>query len=407
MQTFLVGGAVRDELLGIAIKDKDWVVVGASPEDLTSQGYTQVGDDFPVFLHPKTKQEYALARTERKSGHGYTGFQVAFDKSVTLEEDLLRRDLTINAIAKTDDDQYIDPYGGLSDIKNKILRHVSPAFSEDPLRVLRVARFAARLQPHGFSIADDTMKLMAKMVASGELTHLVSERVWQEMSRALQAEAPSEFFNVLRRCNALHVVFPELDRLFGVPQTMRWHPEVDTGIHTLKALDICRLQTDKIELLFATLCHDLGKGLTPANILPSHHGHEAAGADLIKKLAKQYKWPTKATLLAERVARFHTHSHNIKNLKPKTIVSLIKSLGGFQQPENIDNFSLVCESDFRGRSGFEQHTYHQRAILQECFKLASTVTARMFIDQGIEGKAMGEAIDLERAKRIKPYLSTL
>lgn len=407
MQTFLVGGAVRDELLGIPIKDKDWVVVGASPDDLKRQGYTQVGDDFPVFLHPKSKQEYALARTERKSGHGYTGFQVAFDPSVTLEEDLLRRDLTVNAIAKSDDGHFVDPYGGLDDIKNKILRHVSPAFSEDPLRVLRVARFAARLKPLGFTIADETMELMTGMANSGELSHLVPERVWQEMSRALQAEVPSEFFNVLRRSHALKVVFPELDRLFGVPQTMRWHPEVDTGIHTLKALDVCRLLTDKIDLLFATLCHDLGKGLTPTHILPSHHGHEGKGADLIKKLAKQYKWPTKATLLAERVARFHTHSHNIKNLKPSTIVSLIKSLGGFQQSENVEHFSMVCEADFRGRSGFEHHTYHQGQILQKCFQLASEVTAQMFIDQGLEGKKIGSAIDLERANRIKTYLSTL
>jgi tRNA nucleotidyltransferase (CCA-adding enzyme) len=407
MQTFLVGGAVRDELLGIPIKDKDWVVVGASPDDLKRQGYTQVGDDFPVFLHPKSKQEYALARTERKSGHGYTGFQVAFDPSVTLEEDLLRRDLTVNAIAKSDDGHYIDPYGGLDDIKHKILRHVSPAFSEDPLRVLRVARFAARLKPLGFSIADETMELMAGIANSGELSHLVPERVWQEMSRALQADVPSEFFNVLRRCDALKVVFPELDRLFGVPQTMRWHPEVDTGIHTLKALDICRLLTDKIDLLFATLCHDLGKGLTPSPILPSHHGHEGKGANIIKKLAKQYKWPTKATLLAERVARFHTHSHNIKNLKPSTIVSLIKSLGGFQQPENIEHFSMVCEADFRGRSGFEKNTYYQGQILQTCFNLASEVTAQMFIDQGLEGKKIGDAIDLERANRIKTYLATL
>ena len=407
MQTFLVGGAVRDELLGIPIKDKDWVVVGASPEDLLSQGYSQVGDDFPDFLHPKTKQEYALARTERKSGHGYTGFQVVFDQSVTLEDDLLRRDLTITAIAKTNDGKYIDPHGGLQDIHNKVIRHVSPAFSEDPLRVLRVARFAARLKPHGFVIAEETISLMAEMVKCGELTHLVVERVWQEMSRALQSDTPSEFFNVLKRCNALQVIFPELDRLFGVPQTMRWHPEVDTGIHTLKALDVCRSMTDDIDLLLATLCHDLGKGFTESHILPSHHGHEAAGADLIKTIAKHYKWPTRASQLAERVARYHTQSHNITHLKPKTVVSLIKALGGFQQPENVENFSLVCEADFRGRSGFEHHHYSQRDHLQQCFNLAAEVTAQPFLDQGILGKAIGEAMDLERAKRIKTYLSSI
>ncbi|MFC3700105.1 multifunctional CCA addition/repair protein [Reinekea marina] len=407
MKTYLVGGAVRDELLGIPFKDKDYVVVGASPEDLLSQGFTQVGDDFPVFLHPKTKDEYALARTERKSGHGYTGFSVTFDADVTLEEDLLRRDLTINAIAKTDDGQFVDPYGGLADIQNKTLRHVSPAFCEDPLRVLRVARFAARLYNHGFQVADETMLLMENMVSSGELEHLVAERVWQELSRALQAEVPSEFFNVLKRCGALKVIFPELDRLFGIPQTMRWHPEVDTGIHTLKALDICRSMTQQLEPLFATLCHDLGKGLTQDAVLPSHHGHEGSGANLIKKLAKHYKWPTKATVLAERVARYHTHSHNIKNLKPTTIVKLIKSLGGFSQPELIDQFSMVCEADFRGRSGFEQHTYTQKEILKQCFQVASEVTAQRFVDKGLKGKAIGEALDLERASRVKAYLNTV
>jgi tRNA nucleotidyltransferase (CCA-adding enzyme) len=407
MHIYLVGGAVRDELLGIPIKDQDWVVVGALPEDLLAENFTQVGDDFPVFLHPKTKQEYALARTERKSGHGYKGFEVAFDKSVTLEDDLERRDLTINAIAKSESGELIDPYGGLNDIANKIIRHVSPAFSEDPLRVLRVARFAARLKPLGFTIATETMKLMSTMVKSGELAHLVAERVWQELSRSLQAEVPSEFFNVLRRCNALDTVFPELNRLFGVPQTMRWHPEVDTGIHTLKALDICRSMTDNTDILMATLCHDLGKGLTPDNILPSHHGHEASGAKLIKTIAKKYKWPIKATQLAERVARYHTHSHNIKTLKPKTVVSLLNSLGGFQQPNNIEQFSMVCEADFRGRSGFENHSYFQRSQLRHCLNVAAKVTAQAFIEQGLSGKAIGEAINNERAKRIRTYLDSL
>jgi len=400
MQKYLVGGAVRDELLGLPIKDHDWVVVGSTPSQLTEAGYKQVGADFPVFLHPKTKDEYALARTERKSGHGYAGFQVSFDASVTLEQDLERRDLTINAIAKDNEGLLIDPFDGQADVKNKLLRHVSPAFRDDPLRVLRIARFSARFHSLGFSIAPETQELLIQMSISGELEHLVAERVWTEMSRALGEQSPSEFFNTLKRSAALKVIFPELDKLFGVPQTMRWHPEVDTGIHTLKALDAARQVTDDINILLATLCHDLGKGLTPASILPSHRGHEKKGADLISQIAKKMKWPNKAAQLAENVARYHTHCHSISELKASTILELLKNLNAFRQPESVAQFALACESDFKGRSGFERYDYPQRRKIIECLTVCNQIQSQTFIVEGKMGKAIGEAMDRARISAI-------
>ncbi len=401
MKTYLVGGAVRDNLLNLPVKDRDWVIVGATVEHLVSEGFTQVGADFPVFLHPKSKEEYALARTERKSGSGYKGFEVTFDANVTLEEDLERRDLTINAIAQDANGTLIDPFSGQQDIRRKLLRHVSPAFREDPLRVLRIARFSARFAHLGFEIASETMELLQQMVQSGELEHLVPERVWSETSRALTSQTPSEYFRVLKRVGALKIVFPELDRLFGVPQPFRWHPEVDTGIHTLKALDIARSYSENINVLMATVCHDLGKGLTPLELIPSHRGHEAIGADLIKNIAKAYKWPVKTASLAEHVARYHTHCHNIFSLKASGILKLLNNISAFRNDEHAEQFCLVCEADARGRSGFEHSSYPQKEFLLQCLVVCKTVQAKEFIDQGCKGVAIGEAISQRRIALIK------
>ncbi|EAR10940.1 multifunctional CCA addition/repair protein [Reinekea blandensis] len=400
MNIYLVGGAVRDQYLNLPVKDRDWVVVGARPQQLLDLGYKQVGADFPVFLHPQTHEEYALARTERKSGHGYSGFNVHFDPDVTLEDDLARRDLTINAMAQAENGELFDPYQGLQDLEQKKLRHVTEAFREDPLRVLRVARFAARYDHLGFTVADETLQLMHSMVTSGELAYLTPERVWTELSKALTEATPSTFFNILRQCGALKVVFPELDRLFGVPQPMRWHPEIDTGIHVLKALDTARKQTNQVATLFASLCHDLGKGLTPSAHWPSHRGHESLGADLIPGLAKKYRWPKQVADLTEKVARYHTHCHRIDELKPSTIVKLLGDLNAFRQPETVENFVLACQADARGRSGFEQTDYPQGDVLKACLEACIDVTAQPFIDDGLTGKAIGEAMNSARVQAV-------
>ncbi|WP_108126484.1 multifunctional CCA addition/repair protein [Saccharospirillum mangrovi] len=401
MQTYLVGGAVRDELLGLAVKDRDWVVVGARPEELEAEGFQRVGADFPVFLHPRSKEEYALARTERKSGHGYTGFEVQFDPSVTLEDDLLRRDLTINAIAKSDTGELIDPYGGLADIKARQLRHVSPAFREDPLRVLRVARFAARFAHLGFEVAHETRELMRAMVADGELKFLVHERVWQEMSRALLEPNPEYFFRELRACGALKIILPEFDALFGVPQTMRWHPEIDTGIHTLKALQIAVTLSDSLEVRLATLCHDFGKGLTDPKHWPSHRGHEDLGANAIAALAAERKWPKKPARLAELTARYHTHCHKIGELKAATIVKTLEAFGAFRAPETFEHFLLACEADARGRSGLEQQPYPEADQFRDCLNACLAVKPADLMAQGYAGAQLGEAIHRARVNAVK------
>ncbi len=401
MQTYLVGGAVRDELLGHPVKDRDWVIVGARPEDLLNRGFTQVGADFPVFLHPDTKEEYALARTERKSGHGYTGFEVEFSPDVTLEDDLLRRDLTINAMARDESGDLVDPFNGRADLEAKQLRHVSPAFREDPLRVLRVARFAARFEHLGFRVADETQQLMREMVEEGELAYLVQERVWQEMSRALMEPSPDTFFSVLRQCGALKVILPEVDALFGVPQPMRWHPEIDTGVHTLKALRIATELSDDLEVRFAVLCHDLGKGVTDPEKWPSHHGHEGAGADMIKKLAKERRWPNKAAQLAEQVARYHLHCHKIEQLNAATIVKVLGKLGALRQREPFEQFLLACEADARGRSGLEQAPYPQADRFRECLEACKTIKPADLIARGYEGARLGEALHRERIHAVK------
>ncbi|WP_044619923.1 multifunctional CCA addition/repair protein [Gynuella sunshinyii] len=401
MKSYLVGGAVRDTLLGLAVKDRDWVIVGATPEHMLSQGFQQVGADFPVFLHPETHEEYALARTERKSGQGYKGFEVNFSTTVTLEDDLLRRDLTINAMAQDEHGNIVDPYHGRQDIEDKVLRHVSPAFREDPLRVLRVARFAARFDHLGFSIADETLALMQEIAQSGELDTLVPERVWQEIQRALTERSPWVFWQVLRQVRALDILVPELNRLFGIPQTQKWHPEVDTGIHTMMVLkQACTLSQDPI-VRYGALCHDLGKGLTPSEILPRHHGHEETGERLVKALGKRLKVPNAYQSLAAKVARYHTHCHRIRELKASTIVDTLQAFGAYQNPLVFENFLLCCTADFQGRSGWQSRAYPQADYFHRAYLASRTVDTQALMDAGYHGKQLGEEIRRQRINRVK------
>lgn len=363
MRTYLVGGAVRDRLLGRPVVDRDWVVTGSTPAAMVDAGYQPVGKDFPVFLHPQTHEEYALARTERKSGTGYHGFEFDTSASVTLEEDLGRRDLTINAIAMTDEGDLIDPYGGADDLRSRILRHVSPAFAEDPVRVLRLARFMARFAPLGFKVADETLALMLSMVASGELDHLVAERVWQEFERALAEPAPRAFIETLCACHALPVLLPEVHSLFGVPQPPQWHPEIDSGRHTLMVLDQACLLGPQPELRFAALCHDLGKGSTPEADWPSHHGHEERGAAHCEALCERLRAPRRFRELGVLTARWHTHCHRVFELRPVTLASLLEALDTSRRPQRFQFFLQVCEADVRGRLGFENRPYEQAAFL--------------------------------------------
>ncbi len=401
MKTYLVGGGVRDHLLGLAIKDRDWVVVGSSPKEMLAQGYQPVGKDFPVFLHPKTHEEYALARTERKSGKGYKGFTVYAAPDVTLEQDLERRDLTINAIAQAEDGTLIDPFNGQQDLKDKILRHVSPAFIEDPVRVLRIARFAARF---GFTIADETKQLIQQMVANKELTHLVPERVWQELSKALATEQPSLFFMALRDAGALKTLFPDIDRLFGVPQMKKWHPEVDTGIHVMMVIDQAAKLSDNITVRFAALCHDLGKGTTPIDILPHHYGHEERSIKLTKALCQRLRVPKDIESLALSVAEYHTHVHRLFEMKPKTILKVIEALDSFRRPERFEQYLLSSEADSRGRTGYEDLPVPTIAAFKQCFEAARLVTTKQFIDQGLQGIAIAEALRKSRIEAIKQLM---
>ncbi|CCK75073.1 tRNA nucleotidyltransferase [Oleispira antarctica RB-8] len=403
MQTYLVGGAVRDSLLNIAIKDKDWVVVGSTPAELINLGYSQVGADFPVFLHPKTKEEYALARTERKSGSGYQGFNCDFNPDITLEEDLLRRDLTVNAMAQNDDGSIVDPYNGQRDIKEKKLRHVSDAFSEDPLRVLRVARFAARFAHLGFTIADETIELMRDIANSGELALLTPERVWQETERALGESQPWVYFQALRDCNALAIIFPELDNLFGIPQPEKHHPEIDCGIHTLMVLEQASKLSSDINVRWASLLHDLGKGLTREEILPSHHGHEQSGEKLVIKLNNRLKTPNEFKDLSRLVCIYHTHVHRAFELKPQTLLKFFNNIDLWRKPERLPQILLACKADSRGRTGFEDVEYTQVEYITEIAKACIAVTATQFVAQGIQGKAIGEAIAIKRLDVIKQF----
>ena len=363
MEIYLVGGAVRDNLLDLPVQDKDWVVVGSNARLMKEQGYLQVGKGFPVFLHPETKQEYALARTERKVGVGYLGFEFDASEFVTLEQDLLRRDLTINAIAESSDGQIIDPYDGRQDIKDKVLRHVSPAFAEDPLRVLRVAKFAARFARLGFTVAPETQKLMNDIVQSGEIDTLVRERVWQEIEQAMGGSAPDVFIRVLRSCGALKLILPEVDRLFGVPQPVKYHPEVDTGLHILLCLQQAAKLTDDPVVRYAALVHDVGKGVTDKAKWPSHYAHETLGLPLQANISKRLHVPNEFSKLAALVCEHHTKLHRIKELHPAKLLELIEALDGFRRPERVQKFLLVCEADAKGRTGLEEHDYPQNTYL--------------------------------------------
>lgn len=400
MKTYLVGGAVRDEQLDYPHKEKDWVVVGATPEDMLAAGFQQVGKDFPVFLHPETKEEYALARTERKTSPGYKGFDVHATPDVTLEQDLLRRDLTINALAKDEAGEIIDPFNGLQDIHDRILRHVSPAFAEDPVRILRVARFAARYLHLGFIVADETMQLMKQMVEDGEVDALVPERVWQEMEKALGERSPSRFIEVLRDCGALERILPELDRLFGVPQPEEHHPEVDTGIHTLMVLQqACRLSDDTV-VRFAALMHDLGKGVTPESEWPHHIEHEARGADIVLDVCKRLRIPNEYRDLAELTARFHLHYHRALELKPSTVVKTLEQLDAFRKPQRFEKFLLASEADARGRPGHEDSTFPQGAYFRMAFEQAQKVDIKSLVEQGYSNRVLADKIREERTRRV-------
>jgi len=399
-QVYLVGGAVRDYLLSLEIKERDWVVVGASADELLDQGYHQVGKDFPVFLHPETREEYALARTERKSGHGYTGFEVHADPSVTLEDDLLRRDLTINAMAFNDRQELIDPYGGQQDLEKKLLRHVSPAFVEDPLRILRVARFAARFHHLGFTVAPETMTLMRQIVDEGEADHLVPERVWTETHKALNEKTPASYFEVLRECGALNRIMPEIDKLFGVPQRKDFHPEVDTGIHTMMVLQQAARHSDDAIVRFSALLHDLGKAETPQEEWPRHHGHEARGVKPIRALCRRLHVPNQYRDMALVVAQKHGIALRAFELKPVTVLELFESMDAFRRKERVEQFLLSCLADYRGRPGYEDRDYPQADYLRLCFEAASQVNTRQFVEEGLTGKEIGIAIRRARAQAI-------
>ena len=401
MKTYLVGGAVRDRLLGIAVKDRDWVVVGAQPEDLLRADYKPVGKDFPVFLHPQTGEEYALARTERKSGRGYHGFAFDTDASVTLEDDLRRRDLTINAIAEDENGGLIDPFGGVRDLDAKLLRHVSPAFAEDPVRVLRVARFAARFAARGFRIADATLALMRQMVTSGEVDHLVPERVWAETQKALTEPTPSAFLRALRDCQALARLFPEIDALYGVPQRAEFHPEIDSGMHTELVVDMAaRLAPGDVLIGWCALVHDLGKALTPKDQLPRHHGHEHSGIAPIVALCARLKVPSEYAALAQLVCKLHLLAHTALELRPATVLGIFEQLDAFRRPDRIEPFLLACEADKRGRLGLDESAYPQAQFLRAAFAAAAEIGAQPFVDKGLQGPAVGEAMRAARVNAI-------
>ena len=405
MHILLVGGAVRDKLMHYPVGDCDWVVVGATPAQMQTLGYTPVGKDFPVFLHPDTKEEYALARTERKTAPGYSGFQFHCAPDITLEQDLIRRDLTINAMAEHADGSLIDPYNGQQDIKDKKLRHVSNAFAEDPVRILRVARFAARYHHLGFTVADETAQLMRSMVDSGEVDHLVAERVWKEMSRALAEQSPQIFIQVLRQCGALARIMPELDCLFGVPQPAKYHPEIDCGLHALMVLKQVSILTPNVNVRLACLLHDLGKGTTPAEILPSHRGHEMRSLPLVEQLCQRLAVPKDARELALKVAEYHTSVHRIRDLDAAARYHILKSLDAFRRPEKFEQLLLACIADARGRSGFEHTNYPQADIFRSSLKACNSVLVADIISAGFKGKAVGDELDRRRIKVIEDEAS--
>ncbi len=400
MQTYLVGGAVRDRLLGLPVAERDWVVVGATSEALEALGYRRVGASFPVFLHPATGEEYALARTERKTGPGYRGFVVQAGPEVTLEDDLRRRDLTINAMAEDADGALIDPYGGQADLAARRLRHVSDAFREDPVRILRVARFAARFAPLGFEVAPETRQLMQEMVSAGEAAALVPERVWQETEAGLAAPRPDVFISVLRECGALAVVFPEVDALWGVPQPAQWHPEVDTGVHLLLALRESALLSPKAEVRFAVLVHDLGKGTTPKALWPRHIAHEERGVALTQALCRRLGVPNRFGELGCAVARYHGVCHRALELRPATLLSVLEGVDAFRRADRFEDFLVACEADARGRLGRSDAPYPQAALLREALRASSAVRAGDLAERGLTGEALGAALREERVRAI-------
>jgi len=408
MRTYLVGGAVRDKLLGRRVIDHDHVVVGARPEDMLALGYRPVGKDFPVFLHPQTSEEYALARTERKTGRGYHGFAFHADPDVTLEQDLARRDLTINAIAEDEQGRLVDPYGGARDIEQRVLRHVSPAFVEDPVRLLRVARFAARFAPLGFTVAAETMALLRQMVRNGEVDHLVPERVWAETRKALGEAQPSAFLRVLRETGALAALFPEIDALYGIPQRAEFHPEIDTGIHVEMVLDAAATLAPGNDLVgFCALVHDLGKALTPREELPRHVGHEHRGVQPLRALAARLKVPTDYAELAELVCREHLNAHRAFELKPATVLKLLTALDALRRPERLQIFLTACMADKRGRLGHEHDDYPQAAWLDQARNAAVSITSAPFVAQGLQGPAVGAAMEKARVQAIGALKSNL
>ena len=406
MQYYIVGGAVRDELLGLPIKDKDWVVVGATPEQMLARGFKPVGKDFPVFLHPDTHEEYALARTERKTAPGYKGFAVYAAPDVTLEDDLRRRDLTINAMARDETGRLIDPFGGARDLRERWLRHVSPAFAEDPVRVLRVARFAARYAELGFKIAPETVRLLQQIVAQDEIDALVPERVWAETAKALAEPSPRRYIEILRECGALARILPELEVLFGVPQPAEHHPEIDTGIHVLMALDqACKLSKDS-QVRCAVLLHDLGKGLTDPELWPKHYQHEKRGAELVRQVCQRLRVPNHYRDLALLVAEFHTQCHRALELRPGTLLKLLERLDAFRRPQRFEQFLTACEADARGRLGLEQRDYPQPAYLRRALDAANSVDMRVLAAKGLSGAEMAEAVRQARRQAIAAALRT-
>jgi tRNA nucleotidyltransferase (CCA-adding enzyme) len=402
VKTYQVGGAVRDRLSGAPVKDRDWVVVGATAADLLALGFRQVGREFPVFLHPDTGEEYALARTERKTGPGHTGFVFDTSPEITLEDDLARRDLTVNAMAMDEDGAIIDPFRGQADLAEGILRHVSPAFAEDPLRVLRVARFAARFD---FRVAPETEQLMRRMADSGALDELTPERVWGELEKALAAPHPVRFFEVLRACGAQAGLFPEIDRLFGVPQPAEHHPEIDTGVHVMLVLAQAARMTDDPVTRFAALTHDLGKGTTPADMLPHHNGHEQRSVSLVNELCDRYRIPNLYRELAALTARYHGHCHDAAELRPGTLLAVLDAFDAFRRPDRIERFLQACEADFRGRPGYEQRPYPQARLFRDALTAARQVDSAELLAAGVAGKALGEALHQRRAEAIRAALT--
>ncbi|MGD0960795.1 MAG: multifunctional CCA addition/repair protein [Methylomonas sp.] len=403
MKTYLVGGAVRDRLLAYPVKEFDWLVVGETSESMLARGFRPVGKEFPVFLHPVTQDEYALARTERKTAPGYKGFEVYAAPEVTLEEDLLRRDLTINAMAIDSEGCLIDPFHGQADLDKRILRHVSPAFSEDPVRILRVARFAARYAHLGFKVAAETLTLMQTMVGNGEADYLVAERVWAELFKALQEPTPAVFFQVLRDCRALKVIFPEIDALFGVPQPAQYHPEIDTGVHTLMVLEQAAGLSDKVEVRLAALLHDLGKALTPGELWPSHHGHEEKGLRVLETFCDRLRIPKAYKNLCVLVMKYHTHCHRALELRANTLTDLLQTLSAFKPTGNLEEFVLACEADARGRTGFENRAYPQAEFLRLAARAGRAIDADAVLQSNLQGEEIGQAIRNLRITAINAF----